>query len=56
MQLRWWDFCGVQQLKYARELQKRMTDEEADGCPGRRSSRCSRESLRQDYDEKETEL
>ena len=44
-------FCGMQQLKYARELQKRMR------MKGRWLSRqeklkWNRESLQQDYDEK----
>lgn len=48
-------FCGMQQLKYARELQKRMR------MKGRWLSRqeklkWNRESLQQDYDEKETAL
>ena len=48
-------FCGMQQLNYARELQKRMR------MKGRWLSRqeklkWNRESLQQDYDEKETAL
>ena len=48
-------FCGKQQLKYAREFQKRIRMKKR-WVSRQEKLRCSKENLRQDYDEKETEL
>ena len=48
-------FCGKQQLKYAREFQKRIWMKKR-WVSRQEKLRCSKENLRQDYDEKETEL